>query len=392
MTVHGFSKAITPSVQRVEYKHFANERLAIDASIEIFRTATVSINKHMMNAKGEPTQHIKLTFDNALKMLNLGIDATWCFDGRKAPELKAETLEERREIKAKQDEKVKVIEDEYNELLNTEQSMTKEELLDLDPTFYTTLAAKELEFKDARRGNMGKDSFSKFKKDVYFILDCFGIRRMTAPDTVDAEHLAAWLCEQKMVDGVITPDPDALLYGASKIIKHRYKDSGKYDVYDREEILKRYDIDQDKLIKIGVALGTDFSAKVPGLGPVRVVKMVSSDAVDWTEAQKEAIAHFKTPFPVNEVPSVQKPFSKAGIGKLRDWLVDEQNFGAAALDKRLQVLYDRMDGIQPVKKVRKTAAKKKTAKSDTEDTNAEDIDVEKVEKGTKKLRIKSKKT
>lgn len=387
MTVHGFSKVFKPTVERARYRDFAGQTLAIDASIEVIRAATVKIGAHLTNAKGEPTQHILITFNNALQMFDLGIEPIWCFDG-KAPELKADTIQDRKELAAKRDAKVNALQEEYDGILDVEKSTPREKLLEIDPTFFTTKATKELELQDARRSNLGGEEFGKFKRDVYHIIDSFGMQRVVAPDKVDAEHLAAWMCEHRGAKGVITSDPDALLHGAPRILKKRRKDAGRYDVYEREQVLKQHDIDQEELIKVSVALGTDFAPKVKGVGPARVVKMVKGDAIEWSDDQKEAIEHFGKDFQARDVKIEQKAFQRTNLVKLRNWLIDEQNFNAARLDKQLQPVFDRVDGVEPVKKVR---ARKTAGSSSSTIVNTDSDPVDDITAGTGKVRIRSKK-
>lgn len=346
MTIHGFSKVFTPTQTRVEYSHFTGKRLALDASIEIFRTATVVIGTRLTNKRGEPTQHIKLTFDNALKMIALDIDATWCFDGTRAPVLKEDTLAARAQKRAATETRIAAMHDRIDDLDRISAEMSEVALLDLDPTFHETRAGLVGELSRAQQSSLLPGEFSRFKSDVFYILQHLGVRCMIAPAGVDAEHLAAWLSKSQKVDGVITSDPDALLYGSRNIIKHRYKDAGRYDVYDAADILARYEITHKQLVQVGVALGTDFAEKTPGVGPRRVLQAVKNKTITWSDAQLAAMEHFR--YTVVEPEVVQSARTVASVRALRDWLVNEQNFNAVALDKRLAFLLDPA-AVKPVK-------------------------------------------
>lgn len=53
------------------------------------------------------------------------------------------------------------------------------------------------------------------------MLQLFGIPYIIAP--TEAEAQCAWLEEQGLVDGVVTDDNDALLFGAAHVYRHFFK-------------------------------------------------------------------------------------------------------------------------------------------------------------------------
>lgn len=312
---------VKPSV--VTFKDFAEKSVAIDAYNEIYRTSTVGYVAGLTNPAGQSTMHIRSILSNVIKMKNLGIRAIWIFDSKEPVVSKEETVKNRKEVKLKKDEEIvkteneiKEIESEYSKLDEVSKSRIKN-------TVEKQLNVKRETLEKLKSQNPSYSDFARMKKDVIQILEGMGIEYSFAPSGYDGECIASQMNKRGVVDAVISSDSDVFPYGAKYSIKKIIKQSGKYELYSRNDILKTLDINEKELIEVAVALGTDFNFKnkLKGAGK-RVVKMIKNNP-DWNEGQLNAIDIFKRADRV-ELPKIITP--KSDIEGLKKWLVESQGF------------------------------------------------------------------
>lgn len=335
MGILGFTELFTKH-KVVKLKDLAGMKVAVDSYIEIFRTSGVQHQSGLTNAKGEPTQHIKACFNNIVKAKSVGLEQIWVFDARKARIEKKEVLDDRKDVKQGNMNEIAKLDAELIALRDLMKRMTVDDLKSIDPNFETTLATKQANLEKLKSRNPEFKHICKFRSDIKFMLDKLGIPWCTAPDEIDAEQYGAWLCEMKLANGVLTTDPDALMFGAPFIIKKIPKQTGKYEKWDLQECLDEHKLTRNQFIEVGVALKCDFAPKVAGVGPKTVVKKVQSGTIAWTDAQKRAIEIFKQQPMKDHIPVfTTNKCTTESLQELKNWLVKEQQFGEAGVDKQL---------------------------------------------------------
>jgi len=89
---------------------------------------------------------------------------------------------------------------------------------------------------------------------------------------------------------ILSCDTDTLIFGGphnrALLIKGKGSTYLKYELCD---ILKHMKLTYKQLVKISVALGTDFNKKILGIGPKTVVKKVLDDKVSFTKRHRKVI-------------------------------------------------------------------------------------------------------
>lgn len=115
-----------------------------------------------------------------------------------------------------------------------------------------------------------------YRTDLVFMLDMLEIPWVECPAGYEAEQVCAMATYDESIFGikmdyVFTPDVDALLFGAKKLIKRDTRKKKLFE-YDLDNLLEQNEITQQDLIKIGLILGTDFADKTPKIGPKSVLK------------------------------------------------------------------------------------------------------------------------
>lgn len=110
-------------------------------------------------------------------------------------------------------------------------------------------------------------------KDVQELLKRFGIPYITAP--MEAEAQCAELLKLNLVDGIVTDDSDCFLFGGDKVYKNMFNQKQYVECYSMSDIDARLGLNQDKLIELGLMLGSDYTEGIKGIGPVLAMEILA---------------------------------------------------------------------------------------------------------------------
>jgi len=161
---------------------------------------------------------------------------------------------------------------------------------------------KEIEKQEKRAFYL--DQF--YTDDVIFMLNMLDIPWLMCPPGFEAEQICAISTYNPDIlgitmDYVLTPDADALLFGAEKVIKRDIRKKKLFE-YELNKLLIDNSISQQELIKIGLILGTDLAPKTKGIGIKTVLK--KHKTVELSPEQLEAKKIFEkelTPYEINNL-------------------------------------------------------------------------------------------
>jgi len=110
--------------------------------------------------------------------------------------------------------------------------------------------------------------------DTKRLLQLLGIPYIEA--AMEAEAQCAFLSRAGIVDAVVTEDSDAFLFGASRVYRHIFEDSKYVEEYEMDRIERNMGLSRDKLICLGLLLGSDYSDGVYGVGIVNATEIVEA--------------------------------------------------------------------------------------------------------------------
>ncbi|CAH1245003.1 GEN1 [Branchiostoma lanceolatum] len=148
---------------------------------------------------------------------------------------------------------------------------------------------------------MKRSHFKAVLKECILLLDGLGIPHVQSKG--EAEAFCALLNRENLVDGCLTDDGDAFLYGARTVYRNLTLDKKDphVDCYMMADIEEELLLDRNKLVGLGLLLGCDYCPKgVPGVGKELAFKVMTalgtcdvlerfkvwrSEASDQTEAQ-----------------------------------------------------------------------------------------------------------
>ncbi|XP_004514821.1 DNA repair protein UVH3 isoform X2 [Cicer arietinum] len=106
------------------------------------------------------------------------------------------------------------------------------------------------------------------------LLQMFGLPYIIAP--MEAEAQCAYLELSKLVDGVVTDDSDVLLFGARSVYKNIFDDRKYVETYFMEDIEKELGLTREKLIRMALLLGSDYTEGVSGIGIVNAIEVLNA--------------------------------------------------------------------------------------------------------------------
>ncbi|KAL3841381.1 hypothetical protein ACJMK2_019535 [Sinanodonta woodiana] len=229
MGVTGLWSLLAPVKKHVTLSSLAGKTLAVDLSIWVCETQYV---KQMQGVVTKP--YLRNLFFRILYLKQIGIHLIFVVDGD-APELKWDVMQKRLQAR--------------------------------HPGKFPTKAA----------GKQGRKKFRTYLKECCQLLDLLGIPYVQSHG--EAESMCAHLDAIGLVNGCLTDDGDAFLYGARTVYRNFTLNSKDPHVerYTMDDIETQLGIDQYGLIALALLLGCDYLPNgVPGVGVASARKLLQS--------------------------------------------------------------------------------------------------------------------
>lgn len=234
--------------KEIELEDLKGKIIAVDAYNTIYQFLTTIRQPDgtpLQDSKGRISSHLSGLFYRNINLLQLGIKPVYVFDG-KPSELKYWEIKKRKERKDEAKER-------YEE------------------------AKKEEDVESMRKYS---SQFVKITPEILSdskaLLRAMGIPVIEANGEGEAE--ASFLVRNKKAWAAGSQDYDALLFGASKLVRNltlarkRRTSSGLYvevkiELIELEDVVNKLGVDLDQLICLGILVGTDFNpGGVKGIG------------------------------------------------------------------------------------------------------------------------------
>lgn len=244
MGVRDLWEVLSPVARKVQLDDLRGKRLAVDLSGWIVESEQMRSKMH------EPV--IRNLFFRCNKLLGYGIKLVFVLEGT-APEVKEETMSQRSQARGGESSK-----------------------------FSGGMLMR-------RRPGL-QASLSQCRE----LLDSLGLPYVQS--TGEAEKTCAFLDKNELVDGCITQDGDAFLYGARTVYrKLSIEDKDPHVLsYKISDIESKLSLDREKLVALAVLAGCDYFAGVRSVGKETAVKLLNKfrgtgsleRLRDWTRDSK----------------------------------------------------------------------------------------------------------
>ncbi|XP_027006756.2 flap endonuclease GEN homolog 1 [Tachysurus fulvidraco] len=233
MGVNDLWSILSPVCESVPLYSLTGQTLAVDLSLWICEA------QHVQGMMGKVTKpHLRNLFFRASSLLRMGIKLVFVMEGE-APKIKAETMSKRTGLAFRGRKKNKSVQ---------------------KPTT-----------------NTSRGRFKAVLRECAEMLDYLGIPWVTAAG--EAEAMCAFMDEQGLVDGCITSDGDAFLYGARTVYRNfnmNTKDP-QLDCYKMSRVETELELKRETLVGLAVLLGCDYIPKgVPGVGKEQALKLIQN--------------------------------------------------------------------------------------------------------------------
>lgn len=240
----------------VELSDMSGKTVAIDAYNTIYQFLS-SIRQPdgqpLHDTKGRVSSHLSGILYRTANLIEAGIEPSFVFDG-KPHELKADTLDGRRERREKAEE-------EWEEAVE-EGDMKKA-------------------FSKAQQTSRMTSEISTSSKELIGYLGLPIIQALS-----DGEGQCAYMCAKGDVWASASQDFDSLLFGASTLVRNitmtgrrkmpgreQYKEV-KTEVISLTEFLESLGVTRAQLVDMAILIGTDFNPGIKGIGPKKSLKLI----------------------------------------------------------------------------------------------------------------------
>jgi flap endonuclease-1 len=213
------------SIKTVTIKDFTNKKIAIDANLMLFKlVGAIRYNNYdifnKVNGENKSVVHIHTLLMKLIGFVKYNITPIFVFDG-KAPDIKAETIEERKKII----NKISINAKEYNECIA--------------------------------------------------LIKLFGFAYIDSPEEADSQ--CAQLLKDGVVDYIVSDDLDMLIFGAGNLVKNfSIAEKKKFQLISLDQALIELGINFNQLVELGILLGSDYYkiTKKRSLGTITSYKYI----------------------------------------------------------------------------------------------------------------------
>ena len=106
------------------------------------------------------------------------------------------------------------------------------------------------------------------------MIKLFGIPYLEAP--TEAEAQCAFLNLNNVVDGIVTEDFDASLFGAKVVYRHLFAKGKFAEAYHSTDIASSLGFEREQLIQLALLLGSDYTSGVRGVGIVNSMEILEA--------------------------------------------------------------------------------------------------------------------
>lgn len=303
--------------------------IAMDAMNSLYQFLSIvrqSDGEPLKDSRGRITSHLSGLFYRTSNLIGRGLRPVFVFDGE-PPELKGETLEDRRRLRTEAEKARKA-------------------------------ALKAGKTEEARKyAQRAARLTGEMVDGAKTLLDSMGVPWVQAPGEGEAQAARivqkgdAWVTGSQDFDGLLFGSPllvrNLAVTGKRKLPgKNVYKQVNP-ELVELNELLEEHGISRRQLIAIGVLVGTDFNPGIKGIGPKTALKLVKkhgtlSDIMDTDLREKfdfDPLSVERIFFEPNVTDNYEIGWRDPDIEAIKEFLCERHDFS----ESRVQTGIDRLE-------------------------------------------------
>lgn len=144
--------------------------------------------------------------------------------------------------------------------------------------------------KEIKRQNRDMDTITdEMKLEIISLIKLFGIPYVDAISEAEAQCVA--LEGLGLVDGIVTEDSDAFVFGAKTVYKNIFDDQKFVEVYKAEDASRELGLGKNQMVALAMLLGGDYTDGVKGVGIVNAMEILN--VFDTTQNVKSGLLGFR---------------------------------------------------------------------------------------------------
>ncbi|UCG02359.1 MAG: flap endonuclease-1 [Candidatus Heimdallarchaeota archaeon] len=337
-------KLLSKCRHEIEYSDLYGKKIGIDAYNMIYAfLAPIRYREtgggYLTDSDGNVTSHLSGLFYRMTNLLPYNIRPVFIFDG-KPPIFKEKEIEIRKDRKKEA-------------ALKREEALAKGDLESAMKFAAVTSKITPQIIDDARR-----------------LVEYFGVPTLQAAS--EAEAQGAYMVQEGMLDAMASQDYDSFLFGSPQVIRNLTvtrrrvpTKQGNIELNPEKvilgELLEELNFEnRDQLILLGLLVGTDYNpGGIRGIGPKTALKLVHqynspNSLLEYLDAKysikkifphppKGLLDYFRSP-EVDE--DIKFTFRKPQLSKIKEFLVEERDFGKDRIEGALQRMVSRRRKIK----------------------------------------------
>ncbi|MFX1279524.1 MAG: flap endonuclease-1 [Promethearchaeota archaeon] len=317
----------------ITFENLFKKEIAIDAFNTIYQFLAIIRQRDgtpLKDFQGNVTSHLSGLFYRSINFIEHNIKPIYVFDG-KPPELKLDTIKERKKIKEEAQKKM--------------------------------IAAQDAEdFKEAKKfaqftSKLDEEMIEESKK----LIESMGIPLIQASSEGEAQ--SAYMVEKGDAWACASQDYDTILFGGERLIRNfavsrsrKVRDTTvtlDIEYISLSKFLKNLGINREQLVDMGILIGTDFFPGVRGIGQKTAldlikkhgsienilkheVKVGGKDILLDMSLVEQTRAIFLTP-DVQKDYLIPKP-KKINFERIEELLIEQHNFSKQRVENALDRL------------------------------------------------------
>mmetsp|Transcript_14036 Transcript_14036/g.21432 ORF Transcript_14036/g.21432 Transcript_14036/m.21432 type:complete len:1096 (+) Transcript_14036:226-3513(+) len=144
--------------------------------------------------------------------------------------------------------------------------------------------------QEIKRQNRDMDTITdEMKLEIISLIKLFGIPYVDAISEAEAQCVA--LEGLGLVDGIVTEDSDAFVFGAKTVYKNIFDDQKFVEVYKAEDASTELGLGKNQMVALAMLLGGDYTDGVKGVGIVNAMEILN--VFDTTQNVKSGLLGFR---------------------------------------------------------------------------------------------------